>query len=88
MKLIATLSAVVGRALIGLVRLYQITVTPWMPPVCRFRPSCSQYMIEAIRQKGPLVGTLKGLWRLLRCNPLCRGGYDPVEPDEDAPANR
>ena len=76
----------VGRALIALVRGYQMLVSPWLPPLCRFRPSCSQYMIEAIRRKGPIVGVMKGLWRLLRCNPFCRGGYDPVDPDENGPS--
>lgn len=68
-----------GRVLIGLVRAYQVIISPLLPRVCRFRPSCSQYMIEAIRNRGPVIGTLKGLWRVVRCNPLCKGGYDPVE---------
>jgi len=75
--------AIVGRAagwaLIALVRAYQVLISPLMPPCCRFQPTCSQYMIEAIRKRGPLIGVLKGLWRLARCNPLCRGGYDPVD---------
>src|SRR5262245_52313918 len=48
-------------------------------PTCRFAPTCSEYALEAIEKRGPLIGTLKALWRILRCNPLCRGGYDPVE---------
>jgi putative membrane protein insertion efficiency factor len=68
--------------MIRLVRLYQATVSPLLPDTCRFQPTCSQYMIEAIRRRGPVVGLAKGLWRLLRCNPFCPGGYDPVE---DAP---
>lgn len=68
-----------GCVLIALVRVYQALVSPLLPPVCRFQPSCSRYMVEAIRKKGPAMGVLKGLWRLLRCNPLCRGGHDPVE---------
>lgn len=60
-------------------------------PTCRFLPTCSEYAIEAIEKRGPLVGLAKAGWRILRCNPLCRGGYDPVEPcrhthgDEPAP---
>jgi putative membrane protein insertion efficiency factor len=46
---------------------------------CRFAPTCSEYALEAIEKRGALVGTLKALWRILRCNPLFRGGYDPVE---------
>jgi hypothetical protein len=53
-------------------------------PTCRFVPTCSEYALEAIEKRGALVGTLKAIWRLLRCNPLCRGGYDPV--DGGAPA--
>ena len=65
--------------LIGAVTAYRKVVSPIMPRVCRFEPTCSQYMIDAIRKKGPVVGVLKGLWRLLRCNPFVKGGYDPVE---------
>lgn len=48
-------------------------------PTCRFAPTCSEYALEAIEKRGALIGTLKALWRILRCNPLCRGGYDPVD---------
>lgn len=48
-------------------------------PTCRFLPTCSEYALEAIEKRGPLVGTLKALWRIVRCNPFCRGGYDPVD---------
>ena len=64
--------------MIALVRAYQILLSPVLPGVCRFQPSCSQYMIDAIRKKGPLIGVLKGLWRVLRCNPLFPGGHDPA----------
>jgi putative membrane protein insertion efficiency factor len=47
-------------------------------PTCRFLPTCSEYALEAIETRGLLVGGLKATWRILRCNPLCRGGYDPV----------
>jgi putative membrane protein insertion efficiency factor len=79
MKLLRWLSAGVSTVLIAFVRFYQIAIGPWFPKMCRFEPSCSVYMIEAIRRRGPAVGVLKGLWRLLRCNPFFRGGYDPVE---------
>ena len=45
---------------------------------CMFRPTCSQYMLEAINNHGVLVGILLGTWRILRCNPFTKGGYDPV----------
>lgn len=64
---------------IGLVRGYQTFISPLLPRTCRFYPSCSQYMIEALRKKGPIIGFLKGIWRVMRCNPWCEGGYDPVE---------
>ncbi len=64
--------------LILLVRVYQLTVAPVLPPRCRFTPSCSQYMIDALRLHGALRGTWLGLKRLARCQPLCRGGIDPV----------
>lgn len=66
-------------ALTGAVRLYQYILSPILPPSCRFYPTCSEYMIQAIRKKGPFKGILMGVWRVLRCNPFCRGGYDPVE---------
>jgi putative membrane protein insertion efficiency factor len=47
---------------------------------CRFSPTCSQYMIEALQVHGPWKGLCLGFWRILRCNPFCRGGYDPVPP--------
>jgi|ADurb_Gel_01_Slu_FD_contig_21_496500_length_260_multi_3_in_0_out_0_1 putative membrane protein insertion efficiency factor len=67
------------RALIGLIRLYQRLSRHW-PGVCRFRPTCSEYMIQAIQTHGLLRGLRLGLWRILRCNPLCPGGDDPVPP--------
>jgi putative membrane protein insertion efficiency factor len=72
---------VVGELLILLVRLYQRTLSPLIGPRCRFHPSCSNYMIEAIRSKGVLRGVPKGLWRLAKCQPFHPGGYDPVDPD-------
>ena len=64
--------------LILLVRTYQWTVAPVLPPRCRFEPSCSQYMINALRTHGSIRGTWLGVKRLLRCNPLSEGGVDPV----------
>lgn len=68
----------VGRALIAVISLYQRFVSPLFPPSCRFTPSCSKYTAEAIRKHGAVKGTLLGAWRILRCNPFCRGGHDPV----------
>lgn len=59
-------------------RLYQTLVSPWMPDVCRYRPTCSQYMMEAVRRHGALVGVWLGIKRLIRCAPWGGHGYDPV----------
>ena len=69
----------IARAVIGLVRAYQRLISPYRAPSCRFMPTCSQYMIEAVQVRGALVGVALGAWRIARCNPLCRGGYDPVD---------
>jgi putative membrane protein insertion efficiency factor len=47
-------------------------------PTCRFLPTCSEYAIEAVQKRGVVIGGALATWRILRCNPLCRGGYDPV----------
>ncbi len=70
--------------LILLVRIYQWTVAPVLPPRCRFEPSCSQYMINALRTHGSIRGTWLGAKRLLRCNPLFEGGVDPVPKGQTA----
>ena len=64
--------------LIGFIRLYRYLLSPWIGRNCRFTPSCSAYAIEAIQTKGALRGTLLAMWRILRCNPWCKGGHDPV----------
>ena len=63
--------------LIGGVRFYQAVLRPVLPAVCRFQPSCSEYFILAVHKYGPLRGACKGTWRICRCNPFNRGGYDP-----------
>lgn len=60
------------------IRFYQRCVSPFRPRVCRFLPTCSSYAATAIRRFGLLGGGLMALCRILRCNPLCRAGYDPV----------
>jgi putative membrane protein insertion efficiency factor len=62
---------------IGLVRLYQLLVSPLLAPgTCKYHPSCSQYAIDAMRKYGFVRGSAKAGWRLLRCNPWSRGGVD------------
>lgn len=64
-------------ALILPVRCYQAIVSPLMPNVCRFYPTCSEYFVQAVKKHGPLRGACKGAWRICRCNPFSRGGFDP-----------
>jgi YidC/Oxa1 family membrane protein insertase len=65
--------------LIGLVHWYQKYVSPALPASCKYYPSCSQYAVDALTSYGVLRGLVLAAWRLLRCNPLSNGGYDPVE---------
>lgn len=64
--------------LVLLVRLYQVTLSPILGGQCRFVPSCSNYFLQAVRTRGPLTGLALGVWRILRCHPFSKGGYDPV----------
>lgn len=66
------------RFFIAAIRGYQRYISPGLRPCCRFQPTCSQYAIEAIDKYGALKGGLMAIWRILRCNPFCKGGYDPV----------
>jgi putative membrane protein insertion efficiency factor len=59
-------------------RLYQLVVSPLLGQRCKYHPSCSQYAIDAIREFGPLRGSVLAAWRLARCNPWSHGGVDPA----------
>ena len=59
-------------------RIYKTLISPLFPAACRFVPSCSEYAAEAVTRHGFFYGMALALWRLLRCNPITRGGYDPV----------
>lgn len=61
-----------------LIILYRKTISSWTPNVCRYTPSCSAYTYQAIDKHGILKGSVMGVWRILRCNPFSRGGFDPV----------
>jgi putative membrane protein insertion efficiency factor len=63
--------------LIALVRMYQICLSPMFGPMCRYTPTCSAYFIQAVEKYGAVRGSLKGLWRICRCHPFCKGGHDP-----------
>ena len=64
--------------MIWLVGLYRKYISPLKPPCCRFTPTCSAYAIEAFEKRGFFVGFALTVWRILRCNPFSKGGYDPV----------
>lgn len=66
------------RILIAIVRGYKKYISPMLPPSCRFTPTCSEYAVEALQKHGAWKGSLLAIWRILRCNPFCKGGYDPV----------
>lgn len=66
------------RVLIALLKFYKREISPLLPNACKYTPTCSEYAMEAIEVHGALKGSLLAAWRLLRCNPFSRGGYDPV----------
>ena len=70
----------IAAALVRLIRLYQRHISPHLGRHCRFVPTCSQYAVEALQTHGALKGTVLAVWRILRCNPLGRFGFDPVPP--------
>jgi putative membrane protein insertion efficiency factor len=63
---------------VAAVWVYRVTWGALFATTCKYHPSCSQYAIDALREKGLARGSLLALWRLLRCNPWSRGGFDPV----------
>jgi len=75
-------SRVLAWPLVLLVRVYQVTLSPWMGRQCRYEPTCSHYAIEALREYGAVRGALMAARRIARCHPFVRGGYDPVPPKE------
>ena len=70
------------RMIIGAIRVWQLVVSPWLPPACRYEPSCSEYGVVAVRRFGAIRGSWLCIRRLLRCRPLGPHGYDPVPPRE------
>jgi hypothetical protein len=65
-------------ALQALLRGYKWAISPLLPPACRYVPTCSEYALEAVERYGALRGSFMAAWRVLRCHPFVRGGYDPV----------
>lgn len=70
------------------IRFYRRHLSPHLPPSCRYQPTCSQYALTAIERFGPWKGFWLALWRILRCNPFSKGGYDPVPEDPNATIRR
>ena len=64
---------------VSLLKLYRLLVSPYVPTACRFYPSCSAYMLEAVEKKGIVKGMVTGVLRILKCNPFHPGGFDPVK---------
>jgi putative membrane protein insertion efficiency factor len=71
---------IMRKLFLGVIRLYQLAISPMLGPRCRFYPSCSCYAHEAIERFGVLYGAYLAVRRLLRCHPFHAGGYDPVPP--------
>jgi len=71
-------SSTMEKILLAVIRAYQLVLSPFLGQHCRFTPSCSQYTSEAIRKYGAARGSWMGLKRILRCQPFCEGGHDPV----------
>jgi len=68
----------VKSAVLAVLRFYKRSISPGLPPACRYTPTCSEYAMEAIERRGVLIGGLLATKRVLSCNPFSRGGYDPV----------
>ncbi|MBA3350983.1 MAG: membrane protein insertion efficiency factor YidD [Blastocatellia bacterium] len=64
---------------LDLLSLYKAVVSPFLPPACRFEPTCSEYARQAVDKYGAVRGTWMGVKRILRCQPFCKGGHDPVK---------
>jgi putative membrane protein insertion efficiency factor len=77
-RLLQTCKRLLALPLIGLVRFYQICISPLKPPTCRFTPTCSQYALQALRKYGPIKGSWLTIKRIARCHPWGGSGYDPL----------
>lgn len=64
--------------LMGLVKAYRLLLSPWLGSACRFEPTCSAYSLKALEQHGAIAGSTLTIYRLLRCQPWCQGGHEPV----------
>lgn len=69
----------IKKLIISLIKFYRKNISPMSPPRCKYLPTCSQYALEAVEKYGVLKGGVKAIWRILRCNPFSKGGFDPVK---------
>ncbi|MDD4095957.1 MAG: membrane protein insertion efficiency factor YidD [Oscillospiraceae bacterium] len=69
----------IKRWMIRAIRFYKRKISPHMAPACKYAPTCSEYAIDAIEKYGAFKGFWMAVWRILRCNPFSKGGYDPVK---------
>lgn len=79
----ASIRKVFNTVPILLIRFYQAVISPLLGPSCRFTPTCSRYALEAFQTHNFFVASWLTIWRILRCNPFTRGGYDPVPPGKN-----
>jgi uncharacterized protein len=77
---------IVRNVAVQILRGYKWAISPMLPPACRYVPTCSEYAMEAVERFGVFHGGLMAVWRLLRCHPFVKGGYDPVTRDPNARA--
>ena len=75
---VASLVRLPRNVLMGMVKTYRLLLSPWLGLNCRFEPSCSAYSLQALHQHGAAIGSYLTLRRLMRCQPWCEGGHDPV----------
>jgi len=78
MFILKFLASILNYLFIGLVRFYQLAISPWTPSTCRYTPTCSSYSIEAFRKHGPIKGLYLSIKRILSCNPWGGHGHDAV----------
>lgn len=67
------------KIVIMLIKFYRRGISPMYTPCCKYRPTCSEYALQAVEKHGAIKGSLMAIWRILRCNPFSKGGYDPVK---------
>ena len=84
LALVIWLSRIPRRLLMGFVHAYRILLSPWLGTSCRFEPTCSSYALQALGNRGAVMGSYLTLHRLVRCNPWCDGGHDPLIPAQQA----